>query len=441
MAGKAICIDAFNLGMPKGSGIATYARNLAGAIATLGYEAQLLYGPPQRPGSDNLLNEVALFDAPRNAPSPKRRRAWQRWLSPPEAPRATRVTATGEVIGGLGSAATGGVASAWSAFDVFHAANREHGRSGAITDLAFGAEGEKPIDLMHWTCPLPIRARGAANVYTIHDLVPLRAPYTTLDNKERFRALIDWICRQADHVLTVSETTRRDVIRMFGIDEGRVTNAFQAVDFPAGLAGREEAEVAAEVEAAFGLGWRGYFLFFGALEPKKNLARVIEAYLAAGVTTPLVIVGGAGWLEEGQLALLHEDLIASGQGRGEMDTPGKRIRRYDYLPLTTLVSLIRGAKATVFPSLYEGFGLPVLESMLLGTPVITSTAGALREVAGEAALLVDPLDVTAIKRAIQTMDSDEALRTDLAARGVQQSAKFDAAHYRERLAPVYGALI
>ena len=393
------------------------------------------------PGGDNLLNEIALFAVPQTAPNPKRLPRVRARFRPPPAPRATRVTATGEVIGGLGSEAAAGVTTAWSAFNVFHAANREHGRSGATATLAFGAEGEKAIDLMHWTCPLPITAAGAANVYTLHDLVPLRAPYTTLDNKDRFFQLVAWICRTADHVLTVSETTRRDVIRIFGIDEARITNAYQAVAFPDGLAERDEDEVAAEVEATFGLGWRRYFLFFGTLEPKKNLARVIEAYLAAGVSDPLIIVGAQGWLEETQLGLLHDDLIASRGANGEMNAPDKRIRRYEYLPLTTLVSLVRGAKATLFPSLYEGFGLPVLESMLLGTPVITSTAGALPEVAGDAALLVDPFDVTAIKRAIQTMDGDEVLRAELAARGAAQAAKFDPARYRERLAPIYGALI
>ncbi len=97
------------------------------------------------------------------------------------------------------------------------------------------------------------------------------------------------------------------------------------------------------------------------------------------------------------------------------------------------MSLVRGAKATLFPSLYEGFGLPVVESMLLRTPVLTSTAGALPEVAGEGALLVDPFDVTAIKRAIQTLDGDAALRADLTSRGVLQAAKFAPARYRERL--------
>ncbi len=332
MAGEAICIDAFNLGLARGSGIATYARHLVGAVAGLGYEAQLLFGPEQPPGGDNLLNEVSLFDAPKPPAKERRPRWWPSLAKRAEKPRATKVTATGEVIGGLGAEGVAGARVAWSARDVFHAANREHGRSGAVTPLAFGGEGERAIGLMHWTCPLPIRAEGAPNIYTIHDLVPLRLPYTALDNKRRFHALVAWICREADHVLTVSETTRRDVIRIFGADENRITNAYQTVDFAAHLVDRDEAEVAAEIEATFGLAWRRYFLFFGALEPKKNLARVIEAYLASGVTDPLIIIGGQGWLEDSQLGLLHDDLIARHRQNGDMIVRADRIRRYDYLP-------------------------------------------------------------------------------------------------------------
>ena len=111
------------------------------------------------------------------------------------------------------------------------------------------------------------------------------------------------------------------------------------------------------------------------------------------------------------------------------------------MPLATLVSLIRGAKATLFPSLYEGFGLPVLESMMLGTPVLTSNAGSLPEVAGDAALVVDPYDTQAIKRGIQALDSDADLRADLIARGRAQAALFSPKLYQDRLAGFYERIL
>jgi len=182
----------------------------------------------------------------------------------------------------------------------------------------------------------------------------------------------------------------------------------------------------------FGLDLFGYLLFYGALEPKKNVRRLIEAYLAAGVDVPLVIVLGEGWQNEAEQRLLAEQ---SANGRGPA-----RIRRLDYLDLASLIALIRGARAVVFPSLYEGFGLPVLEAMALGAPVVASREAALPEIAGDAALLVDPYDGEAIRRAIVTIVADADLRAELSRRGRQRAALFSLDRYRERVAALYAAL-
>ncbi len=166
------------------------------------------------------------------------------------------------------------------------------------------------------------------------------------------------------------------------------------------------------------------------MEPKKNLGRIVEAYLASGVTTPLVIVGGRAWLDEGETALLNQVMRDGGPS-------AQRIRRYDYMPFSLLISLIRGAKATLFPSLYEGFGLPVLELMALSTAVLTSTGGSLPEVAGDAAISVDPYDVQAMTRGLRALDADEDLRADLVRSGTAQAARFSVEAYRDRLAQMY----
>jgi len=110
-----------------------------------------------------------------------------------------------------------------------------------------------------------------------------------------------------------------------------------------------------------------------------------------------------------------------------------------------LITLIRGARAMVFPSLYEGFGLPVLEAMSLGTPVLTSREGALPEIAGEAALFVDPYDLRAIAAGLQRLapsdEASDALCADLAERGLAQAARFDMAHYRDRITVLYRSLL
>jgi glycosyltransferase involved in cell wall biosynthesis len=172
------------------------------------------------------------------------------------------------------------------------------------------------------------------------------------------------------------------------------------------------------------------------LEPKKNVRRLIDAYLASDVDVPLVLVVAGGWQNDAEMRLLAEqhecERVRKRSGRG--------IHRLDYVSLAGLVTLVRGARAVIFPSLYEGFGLPVLESMVLGTPVVASRESALPEVAGEAALLVDPYDTDQIARAIATIVNDADLRAELARRGPLQAAKFSVERYRERVAEVYAAL-
>jgi len=160
----------------------------------------------------------------------------------------------------------------------------------------------------------------------------------------------------------------------------------------------------------------------------------VEAYLTSGSTRPLIVVGGKGWLEEDEMALMTAH-------RRQGKAARRRIRTFDHLPFSLLVSLIRGARGTIFPSIYEGFGLPVLESMLLDTPVVTSTVASLPEVAGDAALLVDPYDPAAISRAIRQLDADDALAADLVARGRAQAARFSPEAYQARLAELYARVL
>jgi glycosyltransferase involved in cell wall biosynthesis len=283
---------------------------------------------------------------------------------------------------------------------------------------------------MHWTTPLPTYAKGIANIVTFHDLIPLRLPHTTMDNTKVYMDLCLEAVRRADHIAVVSETTRQDVERILGVPADRITNTYQAVDLPRTLTERPQQDVELELEGVFNLGWKDYFLHFGAIEPKKNLGRIVEAYLASGSKTPLVLIGGRAWLDEGETALLSQVKRDGGPN-------ADRIRQYEYMPFSLLVSLIRGARATLFPSLYEGFGLPVLESMALSTAVLTSTGGSLPEVAGDAAIVVDPYDVQGIARGIQALDADHAMNAECVARGLIQAARFTPEAYQERLRALY----
>ncbi len=278
-----------------------------------------------------------------------------------------------------------------------------------------------------------LRAKRARNVYTIHDLVPLRLPYATLDNKRQTYRLLRKIAAEADHIVTVSENSKRDIVRLLGIEEERVTNTYEAVEFSPELTERPDDLVAEELRGSYGLERQGYLLFYGALEPKKNVARLIEAYLLSGAGIPLVITGAGGWGNQAEVKMIEE---LQAEGRSQRS----RVHHFEYVSFPMLVTLIRGARAVLFPSLYEGFGLPVLEAMLLGTPVVTSRASSMPEIAGDAALYVDPYDVDDIADAIKTISADSGLRSELSRRGRTQAELFSIARYRERIAALYERL-
>jgi glycosyltransferase involved in cell wall biosynthesis len=438
LAGRRLMIDGHNLGLEKGTGVATYARNLSYCLRDLGCEVDVLYGTKVAPGSSALMKEIGFFDGNVRAVPPWMRaiRATTETLRAPLGYRAAEVPMTGTVIRDEFRSRLPYFDRIYNAKEVFR---RAHNAFGVYKRLQ-RVHGPTP-DLMHWTFPLPLLIGRVPNIYTLHDLVPLRLPFTTLDNKRRYLKLVQQIASKADHVVTVSETSRSDIIKILGIEESRITNTYQAVSIPAKYAEKPLDVVEREVEGTFGLPFKNYFLFFGSIEPKKNIGRLIEGYLSANLETPLVIVGAQAWKSEQELRLLYEDHVRSLVTVGAETRVKRKVVQLAYAPFPLLVSLIRGAKATVFPSLYEGFGLPVLESMTLGTPVLSSTASSIPEVAKDAAMLVDPYDTRAISATLATLDSDEGLRDELAAKGRERARVFSEAAYKERLLRLYSKLL
>jgi glycosyltransferase involved in cell wall biosynthesis len=227
-------------------------------------------------------------------------------------------------------------------------------------------------------------------------------------------------------------------MELLGVPEKRITNTYQSVHIPTKYAEKPEEVVQREIGGTFGLGYKNYYLFWGSIEPKKNIGRLIEGYLASGVEAPLVIVGAQAWKSEEELKLLYDDNIRSLIQVGPEMRVKRKVIQLSYAPFPLLVSLIKGAKATVFPSLYtKGFGLPVLESMLLGTPVIAANTASLPEIAGESAILINPYDSQEIAQAIRAFDADESLREAYASAGRTQAFKFSKEAYSERLSSVY----
>jgi len=430
-----IMIDGRNLSLEKGTGVATYARNLSYSLHDLGYRVEVLYGNRAAPGQSDLLREIAFFDT--NAGDIPRWlqcvRAVKEALVAPLGYEAEPVPVTGTVITDTYKSRLPYFDAIFNSPDLFRKA---HGVFGVFNRLHKVHVQQKP-DLMHWTYPLPLTIKGIPNIYTLHDLVPLRLPYTTLDNKRRYLKLLSRIVMSADHIITVSESAKRDIIDLLRIKPERITNTYQAVKIPEKYANKSVDVVQREVEGTFGLEYKNYFLFWGSIEPKKNIGRMIEGYLGSGVKAPLVIVGAQAWKSEEELKLLYDDNIRSLVQENNVTRVKNKVVQLSYAPFPLLVSLIKGAKAVVFPSLYEGFGLPVLESMLLGTPVISSATASIPEVAGDAGVLVNPYDTRAIAEAIRSVDADEGLRQSLVERGLVQAGRFSVENYNRRLSAVY----
>lgn len=443
MKGGPILIEGRNLALREGTGIATYARTLSATLQTLGYDCDVLFDtafPLSAKRAD--WNEIRLYDeggrgGSRSSVLGLAARALDFAAATPFGVTAREVAQSDSVIdAGLFPGLTG-FSQRQGVERLFQRADRHllrYGRRLTVRPLRQPA-------LFHATHPAPVRVEGCANVYTIHDLVPLRLPHATLDNKRTILKTLREIARSADRIVTVSEHSRQDIVRLLGADEARVVNTHQAVSLPARLLERPREEAFEEI-AAFGLESDGYFLFLGAIEPKKNVARLIDAYLSSGSRRPLVIAGKLGWSYEPVVAriemLAERNRRKPPRGRGA--APQREIVRLSYLPLHQVVSLLRGARALLFPSLYEGFGLPALEAMLLGTPVLASNVSSLPEIVGEAGLLVDPHDPLALARAIRRLDRDDDLCSAFRVRGPLQAARFSPALYAERLAALYASL-
>jgi glycosyltransferase involved in cell wall biosynthesis len=435
---RRIGIDGYNLAIPNGTGVATYGMTLARTLRSADYEITGVFGIDA--GKDAAMREVLFFErlGSPSAPTPaqlarQRQRRLLKALRPvlswdaQEVPLTTRVVRTNleERLPRFDRIVT--------APDLFATAYKHFRLYGRFARLRM----PDPPAVMHWTYPVPVVLAGAANIYTIHDLVPLRLPYTTLDAKIAHRSLLAGCIAHADRIVTVSESSREDISTEFKLPLERIGNTYQASDVTEALAS-SEMEDALIVERTFGLKQRGYFIYYGAIEPKKNVGRLIEAYLASGTAAPLVLVGGRGWHSEAELRLLPpsaEEDTAHGREMAE------RVRRLDHLPRRLLLRLVRGARALLFPSIFEGFGLPVLEALQLGTPVLTSSTTSLPELTQDAAVLVDPYDVNAIGAAITRLDGDEALRLQLRRAGPAVAKRFTPERYRERLETLYEAAI
>jgi len=258
--------------------------------------------------------------------------------------------------------------------------------------------GPRFADLFHGLNQRLPRMKLRRAVATFHDLFVMTGEYSTKEFRARFTAQARDAAKRADLVIAVSEFTKRQVVALLGVEEARVRvvpHGTRQLAYPRREKPREKV-----------------VLNVGAVQARKNIARLVEAFEALGAEWRLTLAGSFGYGAE----KIRERIAQS---------PAKdRIRVLGYVEPDDLAAWYARAAIFAFPSLDEGFGMPVLEAMAGGCPVLTSNRSALPEVAGEAAVLVDPEDTEALTAALGNLAANEGLRQDLAARGLERARLF-----------------
>lgn len=285
----------------------------------------------------------------------------------------------------------------------------------------------RPVDVLHVQYTAPPFCRIPV-VVTIHDLAFERMPETfTRRGSFQLKLTVRRTAKKAARIATVSEYSRQDLLDIYKLPPEKVVVTYNGVEsiFTPQPSVPNEAE---EIRRRFGVS-RDYLLAVGSLQPRKNMVRLIRAYARLrsereDFTAQMVVVGRKLWLaseifDEVKRQRWADDVILTG-----------------YVADEDLPPLYRAARAFVYPSLFEGFGLPPLEAMACGTPVVTSDVSSLPEVTGDAALLIDPTDEQALANALIEIVNNERLRAELREKGIAQAKKFawrDAAEKTLRL--------
>ncbi len=283
------------------------------------------------------------------------------------------------------------------------------------------------VDLLHATMNVAPWWTSCPVVVTIHDLAYMRYPHVHPRGRRMYlNALTRWTVRRSMAVIADSACTKREVEQLLHVADRRVTVIHLGVDPDFAPLPQEQVE---EFRRRKGLPPR-YVLYVGNLEPRKNLVRLVQAYARLqDPAVPLVLAGARGW-GYGDLFQAVEELGLSRQ----VLFPG-------FVPREELPLWYNGAVAFVFPSLYEGFGLPPLEAMACGTPVLVSTASSLLEVVGGAGLAVPPEDVEGLSSALRQLLTDKQLRDDLSRQGLEQAKRFSWERTVQETADLYLRLL
>lgn len=281
-------------------------------------------------------------------------------------------------------------------------------------------------DIYHFfNFTIPKNIKGKV-IVTIYDTVFFSAPETMGDMKAISE--YKYAAERSDLILTISESAKSDIIKHFNVDEKKIEIVTPGIDLEKYLHNYTDMELE-NVRKKYKLP-ENYILYLGTIEPRKNIERTIKAFIKYKKEVKddlkFVIVGGKGWKYDNIMKLIESmgtDIILTGY-----------IDEEDKIPIYKLAQIF------AFPSLYEGFGMPVLEAMAAGVPVITSNVSSLPEVAGDAAILVNPLNEDEIFEAYKKILSDKKLQLEMIEKGLEQAKKFEWKESAKVLEQIYGKM-
>lgn len=274
--------------------------------------------------------------------------------------------------------------------------------------------GKKADVTVFFNYAIPPGVKGKKVVF-IHDMAYKAYPETVRAKTRNFLEMtLQKSCQRADKIVTISEFSKSEIIKYLKVEEKKIEVVPLGVDFGrfhTGYTEKQKQKVAEKYKIP-----SDYFLYLGTIEPRKNIKRILKAYALfnkeSELVPHLVLAGRKGWLYESIFAAVEELKLQ------------EKVHFLGYVDSEDVPVLLSGAELFLFPSLYEGFGLPVLEAMACGVPVITSNVASMPEIAGDAAVLVNPLEITQIKEGISLVFSDLKKREYLLHAGIEQTKKY-----------------
>ncbi|GAB3006002.1 glycosyltransferase family 1 protein [Niabella terrae] len=301
---------------------------------------------------------------------------------------------------------------------------------------------QQQIDLYHGTSheiPVGLPASGIPSVVTIHDLFAELHPedFKALDVRI-YRTKTRYACRNANRIMAISETTKADIIDLYGIQPEKIAVAYQSCDprfqLPASEASRQA------IRTRYGLPEQ-FFLYVGSIIERKNLLNLCKALgeLGSALPLPLVVIGkGRSYKEKIQQYLksrgLDQQVIFLADA---LKTAGKK----PFIQAADLPVIYQLSEALVYPSFYEGFGIPIVEAMSSGVPVITSNCSCMPEIGGNAAVYIDPADPTSIATGLHRVFNDRNFRQDLIDKGLENARRFAPETYVQSVMNIYQSLL